>query len=130
MLNRVIQMGRLTAVPELRRTQSGTAVASFRLAVERDYADKDGKRETDFFDYVAWRSTAECICKHFSKGQMMTIEGTLRNRSWTDKDGNRRQSTEVLVNGVWFAGAKPSCQTESGSPQEFTELPEEDERPF
>ena len=91
MLNKIFLMGRLTRDPELRRTQSGTAVASFALAVDRDYKDQDGQRETDFVDIVAWRSTAEFVSKYFSKGRMAVVEGRLQVRSWTDKDGARPQ---------------------------------------
>lgn len=108
MLNKVIQSGRLVVDPELRRTQSGIAVATFRLAIERDYAEKDGSRQADFFEYVAWRGTAEFISKYFSKGQMITVEGAMRTRSWEDRDGKKQYRTEVLVEKAYFAGQKPT----------------------
>lgn len=90
MLNKIIIMGRLVRDPELRRTQSGTAVTSFRLAVDRDYKAEDGSKQADFFDVVAWRSTAEFVSKYFSKGRMAVVDGRLQSRPWTDKDGNKR----------------------------------------
>ena len=90
MLNHIVIMGRLTRDPELRRTASGTAVASFTLAVDRDFAAKDAQRETDFIDCVAWRSTGEFVSKYFSKGRMAVVSGRLLIRPWTDKDGNNR----------------------------------------
>ena len=138
MLNVVIQSGRLVADPELRRTQSGTAVATFRLAVERDYAEKDGSRQADFFEYVAWRGTAEFISKYFSKGQMMTVEGTMRTRSWEDRDGKKQYRTEVLVEKAYFAGQKPTGKKKDDAPEpdappitEYAELEGDDgELPF
>ena len=106
MLNRTIIMGRLTRDPELRRTQSGTAVASFSLAVERDFKDKDGSRQTDWLDCVAWKGTAEFISRYFSKGRLVVVEGSLQTRNWTDKDGNKRVSVETIVSSAWFADSK------------------------
>lgn len=107
MLNRIILMGRLTRDPELRRTQSGTAVASFSLAVDRDFADKaTGQRPTDFIDIVAWRSTAEFVSKYFSKGRMAVVEGRLQIRDWQDRDGNKRRSAEVVADNVYFGDSK------------------------
>lgn len=102
MLNHVIIMGRMTRDPELRRTASGTAVASFTLAVDRDFAAKDAQRETDFIDCVAWRSTGEFVSKYFAKGRMAVVSGRLQIRPWTDKDGNNRRSAEVVVDNVYF----------------------------
>ena len=133
MLNKIILMGRLTRDPELRRTRSGTAVTSFSLAVDRDYKAQDGERETDFIDIVAWRSTAEFVSKYFTKGRMAVVEGRLQVRDWTDKDGNKRSSTEVLADSVYFGDSKRS---ESGTPADagggFHELPDEErgETPF
>ena len=133
MLNKIILMGRLTRDPELRRTQSGTAVASFTLAVDRDYKPQDGERETDFIDIVAWRGTAEFVSKYFTKGRMAVVEGRLQVRDWTDKDGNKRRSTEVVADNVYFGDSKRS---ESGTPAEpsgeLQELPDEEkgELPF
>ena len=133
MLNKIILMGRLTRDPELRRTQSGTAVASFTLAVDRDYKPQDGERETDFIDVVAWRGTGEFVSKYFTKGRMAVVEGRLQVRDWTDKDGNKRRSTEVVADNVYFGDSKRS---ESGTPAEpsgeLQELPDEEkgELPF
>ena len=133
MLNKIILMGRLTRDPELRRTQSGTAVASFTLAVDRDYKPQDGERETDFIDIVAWRGTGEFVSKYFSKGRMAVVEGRLQVRDWTDKDGNKRRSTEVVADNVYFGDSK---RPESGTPAEpsgeLQELPDEEkgELPF
>lgn len=108
MLNKIVLMGRLTRDPELRRTGSGTAVASFALAVDRDFAAKDStEKETDFIDIVCWRSTAEFAAKHFTKGQMAAVSGRLQIRSWQDEDGNRRRSAEVVADNLYFAGSKP-----------------------
>ena len=133
MLNKIILMGRLTRDPELRRTQSGTAVTSFSLAVDRDYKAQDGERETDFIDIVAWRSTAEFVSKYFTKGRMAVVEGRLQVRDWTDKDGNKRRSTEVLADSVYFGDSKRSeSDTQEAAGSEITELPDEEkgELPF
>lgn len=109
MLNIVTIMGRMTRDPELRRTGSGVAVTSFTLAVDRDFADKQsGEKETDFIDVVCWRSTAEFVSKYFRKGSMVIASGRLQIRSWTDKDGNKRRSAEVLADNVYFGEAKKS----------------------
>ena len=105
MLNKVTLMGRLTADPELRRTTSGTAVTSFSLAVERAKA-RDGSKETDFIDVVAWSGTAEFVCRWFQKGQLLVLCGRLQTRVWEDKSGNRRKSVEVVADEVHFAGSK------------------------
>lgn len=107
MLNKIVIMGRLTRDPELRQTGSGTSVASFTLAVDRDYSGRDGgEKETDFIDVVAWRHTAEFVDKYFSKGDMAAVVGRLQIRSWTDKDGNKRRSAEVVADSVYFGGSK------------------------
>lgn len=106
MLNNVIIMGRLTMDPELRRTQSGTAVTSFTMAVDRDFKSQSGEKETDFIDVVAWRSTAEFVAKYFTKGRMAVVEGRLQIRDWTDKDGNKRRNAEVLADNIYFGDAK------------------------
>ncbi len=109
MLNHITIMGRMTRDPELRRTGSGIAVTSFTLAVERDFSPKDGgERETDFIDVVCWRSTAEFVQKYFAKGSMAIASGRLQIRSWTDKDGNKRRSAEVLADNVYFGESKKS----------------------
>ena len=106
MLNKVFIMGRLTRDPELRRTQSGTAVTSFSLAVDRDYKSQSGDKETDFIDVVAWRSTAEFVAKYFTKGRMAVVEGRLQIREWKDKDGNNRRSAEVVADNIYFGDSK------------------------
>ena len=107
MLNHITIMGRLTRDPELRRTGSGVAVASFRVAVDRDYQPKDGgERKTDFIDCVAWRQTGEFISKYFAKGRMIIVDGRLEMRDWTDKDGNKRTSAEIMVENAYFGDSK------------------------
>ena len=107
MLNHITIMGRLTRDPELRRTGSGIAVASFTLAVDRDFSPKDGgERETDFIDCVAWRQTGEFVSKYFTKGRMAVVSGRLQIRSWTDKDGNKRRTAEVVADNVYFGDSK------------------------
>ncbi len=107
MLNHIVIMGRLTRDPELRHTQSGTAVASFSLAVDRDYSSRDGgERQTDFIDVVAWRQTGEFVSKYFMKGQMACVSGRLQMRDWQDRDGNKRRSAEVVADNVYFADSK------------------------
>lgn len=108
MLNKIILMGRLTRDPELRRTQSGTAVTSFSLAVDRDFKSQSGEKETDFIDVVAWRNTAEFVEKYFCKGRMAVVEGRLQLRDWTDKEGIKRRSAEVIADNVYFGDAKRS----------------------
>lgn len=107
MLNRCIIMGRLTRSPELRCTQSGKAVTSVTLAVDRDFKGQNGEKETDFIDIVAWGNTAEFLCNYFSKGRMTVVEGRLQIRDWTDKDGKKRKAVEVLADHVYFGESKP-----------------------
>jgi len=106
MLNKIIIMGRLTRDPELRRTQNGTAVTSFSLAVDRDFKSQSGEKETDFIDVVAWRGTAEFVSKYFSKGRMAVVEGRLQIRDWTDREGGKRRSAEVVADNVYFGDSK------------------------
>lgn len=106
MLNKIVIMGRMTKDPELRRTQTGTPVTSFTLAVDRDFKDKSGERETDFIECVAWRGTAEFVTKYFGKGRMAVVEGKLQLRDWTDKEGNKRRTAEVQADNVYFADSK------------------------
>lgn len=107
MLNHIVIMGRLTRDPELRRTQAGIPVASFRLAVDRDFAPRDGgERQADFIDVVAWRTTAEFVSKYFSKGRMAVVSGRLQMRDWTDKEGNKRTSAEIVADNVYFGDSK------------------------
>ena len=110
MLNKVFIMGRLTRDPELRRTQSGTAVTSFSLAVDRDFKSQSGEKETDFIDVVAWRSTAEFVAKYFSKGRMAVVEGRLQIRDWKDKDGNNRRSAEVIADNIYSVSPSATAQ--------------------
>ena len=114
MLNKIFIMGRLTRDPELRRTANSTPVTSFSLAVDRDFAPKDGgNRETDFIDCVAWRQTGEFVSKYFTKGRMAVVSGRLQIRQWTDKDGNNRRTAEILVDHVYFSGKKETGAQES-----------------
>ena len=107
MLNHITIMGRLTRDPELRRTGSGVAVASFTVAVDRDFGkNENGERETDFIDCVAWRQTGEFVSKYFTKGRMAVVSGRLQIRSWTDKEGNKRRSAEVVADNVYFGDSK------------------------
>ena len=107
MLNKIVLMGRLTRDPELRRTDSGIAVASFTLACDRDYSGKDGtEKQTDFVDIVAWRHTAEFVSKYFTKGRMAVVSGRLQIRPWTDKEGNKRRSAEIVAESVYFGDSK------------------------
>ena len=107
MLNHITLMGRLTRDPELRYTQSNTPVASFRLAVDRDFPSREtGERQADFIDCVAWRGTAEFVSKYFQKGSMAVVSGRLQMRDWTDRDNNRRTSAEVVVDNVYFGESK------------------------
>lgn len=107
MLNRIVIMGRLTRDPELRRTGSGIACTSFTIAVDRDYSGKDGgEKETDFIDCVAWRQTGEFVSKYFTKGRMAVVDGRLQIRGWTDKEGNKRRTAEVVADHVYFADSK------------------------
>lgn len=106
MLNHITIMGRLTRDPELRRTGSGAAVTSFTVAVDRDFSGQDGQKETDFIDCVAWRQTAEFVSKYFTKGRMAVVSGRLQLRGWTDKDGNKRKTAEVVADNVYFGDSK------------------------
>jgi len=114
-MNQIVIMGRLTRDPELRHTPNGVAVASFSLAVDRGYVSKDGgERQTDFIDVVAWRNTAEFVSKYFVKGQMAAVTGRLQIRDWTDKDGNKRRSAEVVADNIYFTESKKSRDAGSG----------------
>lgn len=114
MLNHIIVMGRLTRDPELRRTGSGVAVASFALAVERDFATKDGgEKETDFIDCVAWRQAGEFVSKYFTKGRMAVVSGRLQVRSYTDKDGNKRRVAEIVADNVYFGDSKKDAENDN-----------------
>ena len=149
MLNKIILMGRLARDPELRRTGSGIAVTSFRLACDRDFKSQSGEKETDWIDVVAWRNTAEFVSKYFTKGRLAIVEGRLQTRDWTDKDGNKRVATEVVAENVYFGdskrdgagdyGAAPAYSAPAGRApaapvgghSDFAEIGEEDgELPF
>lgn len=140
MLNHITMMGRLTREPELRRTGNGIAAVSFTLAVDRDFSSREarenGERETDFIDCVAWRGTAEFVDKYFGRGQMAVVSGQLQIRDWTDKDGNKRRSAEVVADKVYFCGSKrredapdndAPAQNMASPPQDFQLLEGEDE---
>ena len=124
MMNQVTLLGRLTRDPELRRTGAGTAVASFSLAVDRDYSDKiTGEKATDFLNCVAWRATGEAISKYFTKGRLILVSGRIQVRPWVDKDGNKRRATEILVKDFNFCGdgkhtAAPAEPEEAAPPDE------------
>ena len=114
MLNHITLMGRLVRDPELRRTGTGIAVASFTVAVDRDFSGRDGgERETDFIDCVAWRQTGEFVSKYFTKGRMAVVSGRLQIRNWTDKDGNKRRSAEVVADNVYFGDSRRDGETGS-----------------
>ena len=115
MLNHITIMGRLTRDPELRRTGSGVAVASFAIAVDRDYSPKEGEKETDFIECVAWRNTGEFVSKHFTKGRMAVVSGRLQIRGWTDKDGNKRRTAEVVADNVYFADSKKEASSDNSA---------------
>lgn len=129
MLNRIVLMGRLTRDPELRRTQSGTAVVSFSIACDRDYAAQGAERETDFIDIVACRGTAEFVDKYFSKGRIIVVAGRLQIRNWQDKEGNKRRSAEVVADNVYFGDSKRdsadggSFNQSQGYAQSFNQVP-------
>ena len=117
MLNQIVLMGRLTRDPELRRTGSGVAVASFTLAVDRDFAAQGAEKETDFVDIVAWRNTAEFVSRFFTKGRMAVVTGRLQIRNWTDKEGNKRRSAEVVADNVYFGDSKRDGAASGGFDQ-------------
>lgn len=124
MLNHITIMGRLARDPELRRTGNGIAVTSFTLAVDRDFAPRDGgERETDWIDCVAWRNTGEFVSKYFAKGRMAVVSGRLQVRNWTDKDGNKRRSAEVIAENVYFGDSKRETTPNSAQPQPYGSTP-------
>ena len=135
MLNHIVLMGRLTRDPELRRTGSGVAVASFTLAVDRDYAVQGAEKETDFVDIVAWRNTAEFVSKYFTKGRMAVVSGRLQIRNWQDKEGNKRRSAEVVADNVYFGDSKRdsadggSFNQSQGYAQSFNQIPQQQQQP-
>ncbi len=115
-MNKVVLMGRLTRDPEMRQSQQGTPVLSFSIAVDRRFA-KDGQQQADFINCVAWRNTAEFICKYFQKGSMIAVSGRLQSRTWDDRDGKRQYSTEVVVDEAYFTGSRSSTGTTGGMSQ-------------
>lgn len=117
MLNHITIMGRLTRDPELKKTPTDISVCSFSIACDRDFKSKEtGEKETDFIDCVAWRSTAEFISKYFSKGRMAVVDGRLQIRPWTDKEGNKRRSAEIVVSNAYFGDSKPKDAGEDEPP--------------
>lgn len=131
MLNKCFLLGRMTKDPEIRRTNGGTAVTSFTLAVDRDFKT-NGEKDTDFIEVVAWRNTAEFVSKYFSKGRMAIVEGRLQIRDWTDKNGNKRRTAEVVADNVYFGDSKRENKEEPEYKQaDLAEISEEDgEFPF
>ena len=130
MLNKIVVMGRLTRDPELRRTQSGLSVTSFSVACDRDFKSQSGEKETDFIDIVAWRSTAEFVSKYFTKGRMAVVEGRLQIRDWTDKEGGKRRSAEVVADNVYFGDSKRDSadggfNQSQGYAQSFNQVPQQ-----
>lgn len=133
MLNKIIIMGRLTKDVECKRTQGGTAVANFTLAVDRDFKGQNGEKSTDFIECVAWKNSAEFVSKYFAKGRMAVVSGRLQFREWEDKDGKKRKSAEVVAENVYFGDSKTNLDIESlpATAGEFAEIEEEDgELPF
>lgn len=128
MLNTITIMGRLTKDPELRRLDSGTAVSSFAIACERDYAPQDGEKVTDFIDIVAFGKSAEFAEKFFTKGRMAVVTGRLQIRGWTDKEGNKRRTAEILADHFYFGDSKPTGTEETKS--EFSEITNDEDLPF
>lgn len=111
MLNHITLMGRMTADPTLRHSRSGIPVCTFSIACQRDHKSADGERATDFINIVAWRGIAEFVSKHFTKGRMVVVDGRLQLRDWTDRDGNKRRSAEIVANSVNFGDSRPQNQT-------------------
>ena len=116
MLNHIVLMGRLTRDPEFRRTPAGVAVATFSIAVDRDFSSGSGEKETDFIDIVTWRNTAEFVSRSFSKGRMIVVSGRLQIRTWNDKEGNKRRSSEVIADSVYFGDSKRDDQSTGSNP--------------
>lgn len=135
MLNKIVIMGRLTRGPELRRTQSGTPVTSFSLAVDRDFKSQSGEKETDFIDVVAWRQTAEFVARYFTKGRMAVVEGRLQIRDWQDNNGNKRRSAEVIADSIYFGDSKPqdaqpAVHAVNVDASDFDEIEDDPDFPF
>lgn len=134
MLNKIIIMGRLTRDPEMRHTQTGTAVTSFTMAVDRDFKPQIGEKETDFIDVVVWGNTAEFAANYFTKGRMAIVEGRLQVRGWQDKDGNKRKTTEVVADRMYFGDSKQEAKQESkkqtAPADDFCEIEDDGDLPF
>lgn len=143
MLNKVVLQGRFAGGPELRHTQSGVAVATFRLAVTRDFKEKDGERKADFISVVCWRGTAEFVSRFFQKGSLAVVEGRLQVRDYTDRDGNKRFVTEVIADSVYFSESKKRDDTEQtyqaggdteqtypASGEQFADISDNEDLPF
>ena len=147
MLNVAVLMGRLTADPELRHTPNGIAVTSFTLACDRSYVKAGAERQTDFIDIVAWRNTAEFVCKYFHKGQLVAVQGSMQTRTYTDKEGNKRKAFEIVASNVHFAEPKRDSNSQQSnkntyqpaekSPDiqaddtgDFEEMPDDGDLPF
>lgn len=130
MLNNVTIMGRLTRDPELRRTQGGTAVTSFTMAVDRDFKPQTGEKETDFIDVVVWGKTAEFAANYFTKGRMAIVEGRLQVRNWQDKDGNNRKTTEVVADRMYFGDSKQEGKKQTAPADDFAEIEDDGDLPF
>ena len=129
MINRVILVGRLVADPDLRKTQSGTSVASFRLAVERRKT-KDGKQETDFFNVVAWQKTADLISRYLKKGSLVGIDGRLQNRNYETQSGEKRYVTEVITETVQFLESKKDGESNTQEADPYDGIDQKDDLPF
>lgn len=143
MLNKCFLQGRMTADPELRHTQNGVAVATFRLAVTRDFKEKDGERKADFISVVCWRGTAEFVSRFFQKGSLAVVEGRLQVRDYTDRDGNKRFITEVIADNVYFSESRKRDDTEQtyqaggdteqtypASGEQFADISDNEDLPF
>ena len=128
MLNVAVIMGRLVADPELRRTPNDISVTSFRVAVDRNFQRAGTERQTDFIDIVAWRQTAEFVCRYFQKGSMIAVNGSIQTRSYTDRDNNKRTAFEIVADNVSFTGSK--SETGTSGRGAYTPPPREDSNPF
>nr|DAF86439.1 MAG TPA: Single strand binding protein [Siphoviridae sp. ctCNm48] len=130
MLNKIIIMGRLTRDPEMRHAKTGTAVASLTLACDRDFKPQNGEKETDFIDVVVWGKTAEFAANYFTKGRMAIVEGRLQDRNWQDKDGNKRKTTEVVADRMYFGDSKQEGKKQPAPADDFCEIEDDGDFPF
>lgn len=135
MLNVAVIMGRIVADPELRHTPNDVAVTTFTIAVDRSFTGKNQEKQTDFIDIVAWRNTAEFVCKYFGKGRMIAVHGSIQTRTYTDKEGNKRKAFEVVASDVSFADSKKSDDSGYAAPpkqnnEDFEEIQGDDDLPF